>query len=305
MKAILTTLSILLSLTLFAQEPAQPDSTQKPATKPQVSAKEGKTAKEAKSAKEPVTTYEANPDSIYGDTTKIELNNAYITIVSKVKEEDEEDEKDHDNKYQLTWWNGIDLGVNGILGENHDFQLGDADFLEPKYGKSRYISFNFAQTKLKIVKNYVGLTTGMSFQIYNYKYGGGTEFSFSGDSLLAFPSGDKNITKNKIRVSYFAIPLMLEFNTSLDPDRAFHISAGVIGKVKIENMYKQKFSFEGDDNKTSIKGDLGFNTWQVDAMVRIGYRRLTLFTQVGMLPLFDNKNTPDVYTFASGFLIKI
>lgn len=294
MKAIITSLLVLLSLGLFAQDPQEPDSL-KPVTRGEISFKDGKFKGDI---------YTEDPDSTYGDTTRIELNNAYITIVSKVKDDDDEEDND-DHKYELTWWNGIDLGVNGILGENHDFQLGDASFLEPKYGKSRYISFNFAQTKVRLWKDYVGLTTGMSFQIYNYKYGGGTEFVFSGDSLFSMPSGDKNITKNKIRVSYFAIPLMLEFNTSLNPEKSFHISAGVVGKVKIENMYKQKYSLDGDENKASIKGDLGFNTWQVDAMVRVGYRRLTLFTQVGMLPLFDNDNTPDVYTFSSGFLIKI
>lgn len=294
MKAIITSLIILLSIGLFAQDPQKPDSL-KPVTKGELSYKEGKLKGDV---------YTIEPDSTYSDTTKIELKNAYITIVSKVNNDDNDD-SDGDNKYGLTWWNGIDLGVNGILGEEHDFQLGDASFLEPKYGKSRYISFNFAQAKVRIVKDYVGLTTGMSFQIYNYKYGGGTEFTFTEDSLFASPSGDKNISKNKIRVSYFAVPLMLEFNTSLDPDKAVHISAGVVGKVKIENMYKQKFSLDGEDRKASVKGDMGFNTWQVDAMVRIGYRRLTLFTQVGMLPLFDNHNTPDVYTFSSGLFIKI
>src|SRR5690554_4424432 len=119
------------------------------------------------------------------------------------------------------------------------------------------------------------------------------------------PSGDKNITKNKLRVSYLAVPAMLEFNTSLDPHKAFHISAGVVGKVRIENMYKQKFSLAGNENKTSIKGDLGMNRWAVDAMVRVGYRRLTVFTQVGLMPLFDNANTDDVYTFAAGLFIKV
>jgi hypothetical protein len=97
---------------------------------------------------------------------------------------------------------------------------------------------------------------------------------------------------------------MLEINTSLDPKKAFHISAGVVGKIRIGNMYKQKYSFEGDDNKTSIKGDLGLNRWAADAMVRVGYRKFTLFGQVGLLPLFDNANTQDVYTFSAGIFIK-
>lgn len=296
MKYLIT--SILLSLGMLAMGQVQEPDSLKPVTKGTISVKDGKVTSDI---------YTVEADSTEGDTTRIELKNAYITIVNKVKnDDDDDDDSGFSDKYQLTWWNGIDLGVNGILGADHDFQLGDASYLEPKYGKSRYISFNFAQAKIKIYKNYIGLTTGMSFQVYNYKYGGGTEFVINGDSLttMATPQG-KNITKNKLRASYFAIPLMLEFNTSENPDRAFHISAGVIGKVKIENMYKQKYEIDGNENKAGIKGDLGFNTWGVDAMARIGYRRLTVFAQVGLLPLFDNDNTPDVYTFATGFFIKV
>ncbi len=295
MKALITSLFVVLSIGLFAQDPQEPDSL-KPVTKGEVSYKDGKLSGDV---------YTVDPDSTRGDTTRIELNNAYITIISKGNDDDDDCDDDNDHKYELTWWNGIDLGINGILGENHDFQLGEASFLEPNYGSSRYISFNMAQVKLNLVKNYVGLTTGLSFQFYNYKYSGGTEFIFRNDSLLAVPSGDKNITKNKLRAIYFAVPLMLEFNTSLNPQNVFHISVGVIGKVKLENMYKQKYDLDGNSNKATLKGDMGFNLWGLDATARIGYRRLTLFAQVGLEPFIKNANTPDVYTFATGFFIKI
>ncbi len=300
MKTLATIILLSIGLVAFAQEPEKSD-TLKTRSQAEISMKDGK-------LKAGVHTY--NPDSTKSDTTRIDLKNAQITIISKNKEsdgqwDDGEEEKD-DNKYELTWWNGVDIGVNGILGGNHDFNLSEAtEFLEPEYGKSRYISFNMGQVKGNIVKDYVGFTMGFSFQFYNYKYSGDNDFVFSGDSLFPVPSGDKNVSKNKLRATYIAIPAMLEFNTSLDPKKSFHISAGVVGKVLIGDMYKQKYSFEGNDNKASIKGDLGFNRWAADAMVRVGYRKLTFFTQVGLLPLFDNENTEDVYTFAAGLFIKI
>ena len=118
------------------------------------------------------------------------------------------------------------------------------------------------------------------------------------------PTGERNVNKNKLRAEYVGIPLLLEFNTSLDPDKAFHISAGVVGKVRLGNMYKQKYEEDGNNNKASLKGELGMNRWAADAMLRIGYRRLTIFGQVGLLPLFDNENTQDVYPVSVGFMIK-
>lgn len=303
MKTFLTFLLIATSISVFAQEPTKTDSLN-------IEIEIEDITMEGDSLND---TYTLNPDSTKGDTTRIELNNSSITIIRKNKTTDSSWEDDDDGedsyegkKYQLTWWNGIDIGVNGILSGNHDFNLPTStEFLEPDYGKSRYISFNMGQVKGRIVKDYVGFTMGLTFQIYNYKYSGENEFAFVGDSLFSFPSGDKNITKNKLRASYIGIPAMLEFNTSLDPKKSFHISAGVIGKIKIENMYKQKYSLDGNENKASIKGDLGFNRWGADALVRVGYRRLTFFAQAGLLPLFDNANTDDVYSFAAGLFIKV
>jgi len=287
LKYFLTFILIAVAAPLFAQEPAQSDS--------------AKTANEQAVDKAPQT------DSTFSDTTRIDLNNAYITIISKNKKTRmSENKKEKNDKYDLTWWNGVDVGVNGILGKNHDFALGDeSSFLEPRLAQSRYIAFNFAQVKARIVKDYVGITTGLTFEIYSFKYGGSDQFVFAGDSLFSAPSGEKNITKNKLRAEYVGIPLLLEINTSDDPDRAFHISAGVIGKVRLGNMYKQKFDLDGDNSKTSIKGDLGLNRWALDATARIGYGYFTVFAQVGILPMFDNDNTGDVYNFATGIAFTI
>jgi hypothetical protein len=235
------------------------------------------------------------------DTTYIDLKNAKITIVNKSKEEKEEGRTSRSDKYELAWWSGIDIGVNGIMGDDYRTELNpDFDFFEPDYGKSRYIAFNVTQLKGRIIKDYVGITTGLGVQIYNYKFSGDNVFTF-GDSLTAAPSGEVNISKNKLRASYLAVPVMLEFNTSLNPEKSFHISAGVVGKMRFENMYKQKFSFEGSESKTKLKGDLGLNRWGADAIVRVGYRKLTFFTQVGLLPLFDDTDSnPELYAFAAG-----
>lgn len=287
LKSIITFAFVALTATLFAQEPAPTDS--------------AKTANEQSVEKAPQT------DSTFSDTTRIDLNNAYITIISKNKKtRTSEKKKDKNDKYDLTWWNGVDVGVNGILGKNRDFNLGDENaFLEPRLAQSRYIAFNFAELKGRIVKDYVGFTTGLTVEIYNFKYGGSNDFAFGGDSLFAFPSGEKNITKNKLRAEYVGIPLLLEINTSDDPDRAFHISAGVIGKVRLGNMYKQKYDIDGNNNKTTIKGELGLNRWALDATARIGYGYWTVFAQVGILPMFDNDNTGDVYNFATGIAFTI
>lgn len=292
---------LLIGFSALAQEPVKKDSVRS-VTKGELKVEDGK-------LKGSVKSYEV--DSTYVDTTKIELKNAYITIVSKGNDDWDDDDWEFDGtlggrKYRLTWWNGIDLGLNGIVGPNRDMKFPEGqEGLRPDLIRSRYISFNFAQVKLRLFDDYVGLTTGLSIQIYNWKYGGSNEFLYQNDSLLIVPNTTKNITKNKLRAEYLAVPLLLEFNTSLDPSKAFHISVGVVGKVRMGNMYKQKYEIDGNRNKQTIKGDYGFNRWAVDATARIGWRRLTVYGQMGMLPLFETKNVNDLYSFSAGFFIKI
>lgn len=249
------------------------------------------------------------------DTTRISVGNTEVTIITKSDQSAGSSttapqvrigsQKRRGSKAELTWWNGIDLGVNGILNSNYDTGLGDDfGFLEPQYGSSRYIGFNFAAAKLRLVGDYVGLTTGLTFQIYNFKYSG-DESLVMGDELSAFPTDTRNVRKSKLRTSYLGLPLMLEFNTSLNPRKSLHVTAGVIGKVRIDNMYKEKFREDGSNFKTTQKGDLGLNRWGADAVVRLGYGWVTVFAQAGLLPLFDNDNTPDLYSFAAGIAFNI
>jgi hypothetical protein len=297
MKTIISTLALLVCMVASAQEPEKADTSFK--TTPSVSLKVGDDGLEVNGQ---------NEDGSYTDTTRIELKNSYITIVSK-SESDQEDDDDDDwskPKYKLTWWNGIDLGVNGILNEDYGSNLSDdplSGMLEPKLGSSRYIALNMVQVKGRIVKDYVGIVSGLTIQSYNWKFSGSNELNLNSDTMIT-PTVGKNVSKNKLRATYIGIPVLLEFNTSLDPKKAFHITAGVVGKVRIGNMYKQKYSLDGNDSKASLKGDLGLNRWAADATLRIGYRRLTFFGQVGLLPLFDNDNTQDVYPFAVGLFIK-
>ena len=165
------------------------------------------------------------------DTTVVEFGKTKIIIIGTDSEEDCDTthyENDEDN---LTWWDGIDVGVNGyFFGEEFDINTPDGqEHLELNYAGSRSVSLNFAETKIKLIDDYVGIVTGMGLQYHSYKFSKGYTLGLDGDSLIAFKDTTINLRKNKLRTAYLVIPLMLEINTSKDSDRSFHISAGVIG----------------------------------------------------------------------------
>lgn len=258
-----------------------------------------------------IVVIEEGQDTIATDTTKastteINLSNMKITIQSNADDDDDDDEKPKKKKRDdLTWWNGIDVGVNGILTDDYNFDLGeDLEYLEPEYGRSRYVSFNLFEVKGRIIQDYVGITSGVGLQFYSFKYTHNHTFTFN-DTLDIITDSTLSLNKNKIRVTYLAIPLMLEFNTSLDKDKAFHISAGVVGKLRVGNMYKQRHDQDGRNHTDKFKGDLLTNPFAADAIVKVGYRNFTLFAQTSLTPLFDTDAAPDVRTFAAGLSINL
>lgn len=257
------------------------------------------------------------------DTTRVKVGKLNVTITednTKVSNEDEEDEddKDSDNKDELTHWGGIDLGVNVLLtpDNNTDYPEG-SEWLEQDYARSLSWSFNLFETKIRIVKDYVGLVTGIGLTYNSYTFGDSVNVVTNdmvtvvdnmgnpidvGDTTFA-QIGEFNFDKNKFRASYLRIPLMLEFNTSLDPERTFHVAGGVIGGWNMGTIKKQKYDEDGVKAKIREKADFNLTPFTLDAAVRIGYRNYTLFANYGLTPLFEDGKGPELHNLTVGLAL--
>lgn len=250
-------------------------------------------------------------DSITGevkDTTKIMMKNSTIYIVNETNYETDTicDQKDSDNDQRnaLTHWAGLDIGLNGYVTADGDLNLGkDAEHLELDYAQSRSISINFWEQKIRLVKDYVGITTGAGFQWNNYRLKNDYTLSSTKDTLFAVVDSSLNISKNKLRTSYLRVPLLLEFNTSLKQNRSFHISAGLVAGLHLGTMYKQKYKVDGVKTKAKSKGDYNVAPFKVDAMARVGYGAFNLYASLQLNELFDEGEGPELYPFTLGLTI--
>jgi hypothetical protein len=96
---------------------------------------------------------------------------------------------------------------------------------------------------------------------------------------------------------------MLEFNTSEDPERSFHIAAGVVGNWNFSNVYKRKYEDAGESHKDRTKGDYHVRDLSADAVVRVGYGDFTLFAQYGLQNLFEDNKGPEVVPVTLGLAL--
>jgi hypothetical protein len=236
-----------------------------------------------------------------------------------------------ERRNQFTYWSGIDVGANALLGPDGsgDFPR-EYDFLQLDQGRSRFVSINFMEQKIEFGSHHVGLLTGLGWEFTNYRFRDNSVIQFQGDTITAFPVETPQFIKSKLRQSGFRVPLMLEFNTkrakmpteaevlaaardtvggkkprSFDFDRKknFHIAVGVIGTWYCDSMYKQKYRMDGRVEKDIDKGDHRLLPYRLAASARIGYGSLNLFAEYALTPLFQDKVMPELTPLNIGLTI--
>lgn len=246
------------------------------------------------------------------DTTHIQIGAMKVLMIN---EEDHNDgshdvsfEMEDDDRLELTHWGGIDIGVNMLRTPDGKIGVDEAEngWLLLDYARSMSWRFNVLEEKIRLVKDYAGILVGagLTYNSYGLKNNVDVLKDDSLGTIGVYRNPDElEYTKNKLRASYVNVPVMLEFNTSEDPDKAFHIAAGVVGGWRMGAMSKKKFEQNGEEQRLRRKSDFNFSDWSLDASVRVGFSDVTLWANYGLTPVFLKDKGPEVYNLSVGVQI--
>jgi hypothetical protein len=241
------------------------------------------------------------------DTTNIRLGSKKITIVEDKDTTTVEAKNNDVDKYSLTYWGGLDLGVNMLFTKDGSTTMPDEyNWLELDYTRSLSWRLNLFEKKARIIQDYVGIVTGVGFTWNSYGLKNNVSLETRDSSAtyaITIPDTVMNFTKNKLRASYVNVPLLLEFNTSKNEDNNFHITAGVIGGWNMNTILKQKWEKGSEDGQLRRRNDFNMNPFTLDATARIGYKNFTLFATYGLTPMFKKNKGPEVYPMTVGLQI--
>lgn len=245
------------------------------------------------------------------DTTKFKLGNKKYIIIGEGDEEDEvevynakDSVRNWNEKYKH--WNGIDIGVNGLMDFNNSLTPPDgATFLELNYAKSAHFGLNLFEKDFHIWKNYINLVTGFGFDFNHYAFS--NKVTLDGDTTYLWARVDSSITfkKNKLNVSYIKMPLMLEINFSKNPTKNFHMAGGVEVAYRIHSVTKQRFDVDDVHVKTKQRDDFNLEPFRYSAVARVGFNNVTLYANYGLNRLFKKDKGPQVYPFTVGMTISM
>jgi len=248
----------------------------------------------------------SNPIIGQTDTTRLQVGNTKVIVVQdNPPASEQEPEEDKNPIQELTNWAGIDVGFNMLVGKNRSLDLGqENEWLDLQHERSLSWRINFFEQKIKLAGDYVGLLTGAGLT-YN-SYGFRNEVTVISNTK-AFPDTTfgvidtiQQFSKSKLRATYVHVPLLLEFNTNMDPKRNFHIACGVIGGWKIGSIAKQHFESDGGNYRVRNQRDFNLTPFTLDLTARVGYKQFTLFATYGLTPLFRSGKGPEVYPVTVG-----
>ncbi len=252
----------------------------------------------------------SSPEKIEdADTTRISLGNENeIIFINKNKDnkndtiaDRDEDEFDMDD---FTFWSGIELGFTGL---NTPSEVLDANpWLDIDEARSAVVNLNVFETKLPIFKHHFGISTGLGFTWQDFAFNDTLQLiNLNGDSIIGTSAVAEfgKFEKNKLKTGYIKLPVFVEINTGRNPDKNFHITAGLIGGWNFRSLLKQRYKVDGDVNKSKVRGDYNLTPLTLEAAARIGYGSFTVFATSSLTSLFEEGKGPEAYPFTVGLSI--
>lgn len=200
-------------------------------------------------------------------------------------------------------WAGFGISVNGLLNQDKkmDYPTG-APYLDLDYNKSIGVNVNFFEQNVNIYAQHLGLVTGLGVTWNNYV--------FADDNVVLTQDGElggyydttstMNYKKSKLMAASLQIPLLFEYQTnSKMKTNSFHVSAGVLGSVRMWSHSKNKL----DDGKVKTKGDFYINPFIIEGMATIGWGIINLYGTYSISTMFRDGKGPECYPFAIGIAL--
>jgi len=129
------------------------------------------------------------------DTARFPLGEVEILVVSKPDTSTTPDSDtlsttidapDEPTKNDLTHWGGLDLGVNFLVNSDNKMKYpANDEWIELDQSHSLSWRFNLLEQKIRIVKDYAGIITGVSLVYNSYSFDKNVALFANSDSTFA------------------------------------------------------------------------------------------------------------------------
>ena len=254
------------------------------------------------------------------DTTKIRIGKMKISVVDDGKDivinKDDFDDSDFDDDWNgkdnddfqfhkkkknhrfEPHYAGFDIGLNTFLTANQSTTLpNDAKYLDLNTNKSFEVQANIAQLGINLIKDRIGIATGVGFKWNNYKFQNTNLVLYSDSTYLKYTfDNTTSYDKSKLTVWYLTVPVLLEFQIPVH-NKPLYLSAGIEGGLKL-GAHTKMVTTSG--KKTKDRSDFHLNPYTYGLTARLGYDNFGVYGSYSLQTLFKTDEGPELYPFVLG-----
>ena len=263
-----------------------------------------------------VTNSTVSKPLIHKDTTRMKFAHKMVLIIQDKDSlnhsfDTEDEDFDEENDYSCmnfghkgrshrfnSHFAGIELGLNSYLNSAGKMLLSDDNrYMELDDSKSLEFSLNLFDFAIPIVKDRLGIVTGLGFSWNNYKFDN-KQLVLQNDQPQLYVDTvlSPSYSKNKLTTMYLNVPLMLEFQQRLGHKQIWLLVGGY-GGVKLSSHTKLKTT-SGDKSK-SFK-DFHLNTLRYGLRAQVGVNDFGFYCNYALQTLFKNHEGPELYPISMG-----
>ncbi len=225
--------------------------------------------------------------------------------ISFQDEDDQNDDGDNcSSKTNNPVWSGFGVNANGFMNAQNKIATGsELGFLELDPARSLGVQLNVLEKRFPIIKNYLGLTTGLGIQWNIYALKGNYDITATNDTIFGVENTSVQYSKNVLSSAYLQAPLLLQINTNKNPSESWTISAGIVGGIRIGGLHETKWKVDGNQNKDKTKDDFNFRPFQASLMALIGYGNWNLYMTYNLTDVFNEGSALSLRGVNAGILL--
>ena len=266
------------------------------------------------------------------DTTRIKFGNKGIAIIdngngTSVKVEDLNENKDssddngsiessnngNDGKNQKHnhfkgHWGGIEFGMNNFVNKNFSMTRSGADeYMDINTGRSWNVNLNLFQHSFGFGTDIFGLVTGLGLEFNDYHFDNNNNIMRDSLGNTVKKPYTQALEKSKISTGYITLPLILEIQLpgSAKNSKRIHISAGVIGGLKLGSHSKVEYYSNGKLQTDIVEDDFNIRSLRYAFTGRIGYGSLSVFANYYATSFFEQGKGPELFPIAVGLSLSL
>jgi len=254
------------------------------------------------------------------DTTKIRIGRKQINIIdgwhgTRINIEKVRpwypDTKTYKKQPFRGHWSGFEMGINAFANTDYSLYANELqpvtnDFMDLNLVKSVAVNLNFLQYDISLQKKKtnIGLVTGMGLEWNNYRFDQDITLKEVDGVIYPDPiNEDWDVKKSKLTSLYLTVPLLMEFQIPVRDNHTIHMSAGLVGGLRLGTHTKIKYKKNGNSHKDKDKDDYNLQAFRYSAQVRLGYRAINLFATYGMTDLFRKNKGPELTPYTIGLTL--